>query len=253
MLGVVAGRPFGGLVPRELNWAASGKDTPPPDTYSPVLIAAPRSPANGQFGTDRITFPEALIKNPGPGSYEKSGATVRDASAGLQNPSRSPNLWDVRITPAPGQYEEFVAERVARTAVSRVASPAFKDRTARYQCLENPEPNPGPAYYAKMPRMAKGPREFKKEERFTLTNYSGGQKLSDTPSPAGYNIETELGKKRAPGGAIRYGQRGDKEPKNRKIGPGRYSIMGGEMVKGSFNIHFDAQLKHSTKYRIGGL
>jgi hypothetical protein len=106
-------------------------------------------------------------------------------------------------------------------------------------------------YFAKLPRVAKAPGEFKKEERFTPTSYSGGQKLSVTPSPAEYNIEREFGKKDVLRGGFRHGV--EKEQKDRKVGPGRYGKVCGEMISRSFNIHFDPQLKRSPKYRIGAL
>jgi hypothetical protein len=186
-----------------------------------------------------------LIKNPGPGSYDKPPAPVKHVGQGMKA-VREANLWDVKITPAPGQYEENVAEQLAKCVLLRTGSPAFKDRAVRGH--ERVEPGPGPAFKPKLPKTAAA--KFPKQERFTETNFCGTQKLSQVPAPAEYSVDTETTRKRVTGGEMMSRSRFARETRKPTVGPGTYGEFSCEMIKPSFNVAFDPGLKRNRPFRM---
>jgi hypothetical protein len=162
--------------------------------------------------------------------------------------AREANLWDVRVTPAPGQYEVNVAEQLAKCVLLRTGSPAFKDRTRRYQCLENLEPGPGPAFRPRLPKVTAA--NFPKQDRFTEANFCGTQKLSQVPAPAEYSAETATTRKRVTGGERKNGSRFARDTRNPNLGPGAYGEIPCEMIKPSFNIAFDPSLKGNQRFQM---
>ena len=244
-------RPFGGNADRDLNWGAAGRDSPGPAAHSVVDKKTFKKQVN-PFGSDRVTYPESYIKNPGPGTYEKDEKPVVKSKSKLPSfgKSKRPELWGSNPeTPGPSEYDPYSEEQIERSAVVRTPSPAFKDRSKRYEFMVPKQQNPGPGgYFAEKPPK-KHVSKFNKDVRFREDNFCGPFSMNDSPSPANYTVETPLTRKRIPGGAKMNSSRFEKGPKNRKVGPGSYGIVGCEMLKPSFNVKFDPELKKKTELR----
>ncbi|OHT03971.1 hypothetical protein TRFO_28627 [Tritrichomonas foetus] len=245
---VFEGRPFGANAARELDWQTPGKESPGPDVHAdlkPKKFEKQHHP----FGSDRITYPESYAKNPGPGFYEKDDKPYVKSKLPSFTKAERPELWGIKITPSPGQYEPNIDERIENCVKIRTASPAFKDRSERYGFMVDKQPNPGPGgYYANKP----GKKHYSKlprDARFREDNFCGPDKMNDAPSPANYTVETEATRKRIPGGAKINGGRFDKGPKNTKVGPGRYGVVECDMMKQSYNVMFDPEFKRKSEMK----
>jgi hypothetical protein len=248
---VFKGRPFSSAGARELDWGTLGADAPGPRPRDTLRGEVRKEADTRGFGTDRVFYPELAVQNPGPGTYDTEGSIRSLAVGSALKRGRDPNLWGVRITPSPDQYEKAIEETVSRALLLRTASPAFKDRGKRYQCLEREDPNPGPAScFAKLPKMESGTGKVPKGPRFTENIFCGIVPLSDTPSPAEYTTETPTTRKRVQGGQQRTSSRFQKEKvTNPGIGPGRYGKVECGLLKGSFNVGFDPAMQDPQPYR----
>lgn len=244
---IFEGRPFGSNISRELDWKSPGKESPGPAIHSSQSKRT-FTKQTLPFGSNRVTYQSSLNENPGPGYYDNFDKSTSKPKSKLPSFNKAPRaeIWDVQITPSPGQYEEFVAEKIERCLTLRTASPAFKDRSERYQNYVKEDPNPGPGvYYAKSPQK-KHYSKFNRDVRFRDDNYVGPLKMNDSPSPANYTVETETTKKRVVGGQKVKARRFEKNSQNSKVGPGKYGGFECEMIKPSYNVKFDPELKKKS-------
>lgn len=247
---IFEGRPFGSNTSRELDWKSPGKESPGPAIHSSQSKRT-FTKQTLAFGSDRVTYPDSLIENPGPGYYDKCDKSSSKSKSKLPSFGKAPrgDLWNVKITPSPGQYEENVAEKIERCVILRTASPAFKDRSERYKSYVKEDPNPGPGvYFAKQPSK-KHYSKFNRDVRFRDDNFVGPMKMNDSPSPANYTVETETTRKRIVGGQKVNARRFEKSPQNSKVGPGKYGKLECDMVHPSYNVKFDPELKKKTELK----
>lgn len=244
---IYEGRPFGSNLPRVLDWKSPGSDSPGPVVYS-SQSKRPISKNNVGFGASRV---EKVDTNPGPGFYDTDNETLGKQKNKLPTfrKARRQELWDINITPSPGQYENNLQDKIERCVVIRTASPAFKDRSSRYKFMVPEDPNPGPGgYFANKPEKVHYSK-FNKDQRFPKDSYVGKEKINDSPSPANYTVETETTKKRTVGGQKVKAMRFDSGPKNTKVGPGRYGKVNCEMIRPSYNVKFDPELKKKSELK----
>ena len=213
-------------------------DTPGAGQYDIKSSKKKYSNRTQGFGASRV---EHRSQTPGPGYYD----LVRDEKrvVGKHDGERSKRgeLWSIQEGPAPNQYIVDEAERIERKDLLRRKSPAFKDKSTKWN-LENPEPNPGPKYNTRPKSQAKG--GFPRAARFSDTTYAGA-KMNDDPSPADYVISRD---NRPKGGTI---SRNAHKPtdKTDTPGPGKYRNVRSELSKPSYNVMFNPSLQKARPYR----
>lgn len=249
---IFEGRPFGGEAKRELDWGSPGKDSPGPQVHAEQEPKVMGRTSDGAFGiSSRESNREerSRMDNPGPGFYDIPPPPPKRCGSSMLR-SRESNLWNVSQTPSPGQYDGDMAERVERKMTLRTASPAFKDRGQRYQCMDTQGAGPGPGkYFSKLPTVTGGCSKFPRDPRFTPSNFCGRTKMNDGPSPADYSVETRVTKKKVAGGLIpRDLHDPTKGQKNRRVGPGSYGKVKCDMMKPSYNVMFDPEMKRKTMF-----
>jgi hypothetical protein len=235
-------RPSGSNAPREL---FNPREGPDPGRYEP---AAPPSPAqrDGAFGATREALKPVRNDVPGPGSYVSNPVRPTSAKSGPRTPRQE--LWPIVDTPAPGQYEKYIAEDIAKRKARRVGNPQFMGGPDDRDVLTNHEPNPGPAAYTvgQKPRK-KGVRQFAKATRNRDTEYVGGVKLSGNPPPGEYEHDV---KRPADDPTIRgtFAREGLTEVR-RKEQPYKESRepVTCELIHPSYNVRFDPQLKRHPR------
>jgi hypothetical protein len=189
-------------------------------------------------------------KLPGPGFYDisQSQASDKQIGSGLRT-VRDQNLWGIRQTPSPGDYDDALREYVSREALLRIPSPAFKDKSVR-RYLGDAQIGPGPgAYRVKSATGTCGGKTFARDPRFTAEKFCGPFKMSDGPSPDTYSTETELTRARIVGGQRARGVRFAREPGISVVGPGRYGKLKCDMLKPSYNVMFDPELKKKQTFK----
>jgi hypothetical protein len=235
-------RPSGSNAPRELFNICEGPD---PGRYDPAARHRPAQ-QEGAFGATRDALKPVRNDVPGPGSYVSQAVRPTSTTSGPRTPREE--LWKIVDTPAPGQYEKYIAEDIARRRRRRVANPQFKGGPEDRDVLTNHEPNPGPAAYTVGAKSKKrGVRQFAKATRNRDTEYVGGVKLSGSPAPGEYqhDVKRPADDPRIRGTFARDGLtevRRQEQSHKESREPATC-----ELIRPSYNVRFDPQLKRHPR------
>jgi len=222
-------RPFGGLTKRELELGI--KDIPGPGKYNPSSPKNHLKCKRNQFGTDRQFYPEVNPAMPGPGFYDLDRSSQFSKSGMITQIPRG-ELWEIKQTPAPGEYETNIQKSIEEKSKSRIQNHVFKNKEPR-ETLADSNETPGPAEYTIPRSMKSSAVPFPKSDRFKPTTYIGTLHLNEAPGPAEYSIDRP---KHLIGGTIpRSSTVVKKDKRTKHPGPGQYGEVKCEMYRPSFN------------------
>jgi hypothetical protein len=181
-------------------------------------------------------------ESPGPGYYgrREDGAKT---SARSGNRADRGELWEIIESPEPDKYDKYLAERIKEQRKRRVPSPPFKAGPDDRDVLTNKEPNPGPAFRVRVGKK-RGVRQFGRAGRSRGDGEYAGEVLPESPGPAEYSPRLGDKSQGTIGRSIVFEFPTDTD----RISPASYQDGDSKMVKPSYNVKFDPDLKKRRKF-----